>query len=462
MLELSVDLVIRNARIGPDSESLVDISVSAGLFEEIGDVTASAEVEIDAAGALVTPGGVDPHCHMAQISSTGVRTDDDIFTGTRSAIHGGTTTVGAFSVQHRGDQVRNVVSAMIDRVGRETVADVALHLIITEWSASIEADLDWVIDQGITSLKIFSTYDRLRLAPDSVFDAVTAAAGRGMSVMIHAEDDAMITEGRSRALALGLTDASGHRESHSRLAERAGIADALLLAENAGVPIYLVHVSTAGSLEEIRLARSRGVAVTVETCPHYLWLDEALLEGDLVTTAAFMSSPPLRGADDREALWSALVDGEIEVVASDHSPYRMDGGKLPKGAATEFTDVANGMPGVEMRMPLMMSAVDDGRLTLEMALRSCCKAPAKFLGIYPQKGALLPGSDADLVIWETGVQRTVHHRNLHDALDYTPYEGLSVTAWPSHVVSRGQLVGSTVNPGSGRFLKRITDRVRDH
>ncbi len=283
-------------------------------------MSASAETEIDAAGALVTPGGVDPHCHMAQISSTGVPTDDDIYTGTRSAINGGTTMVGAFAVQHRGDQVRNVVSAMIDRVGREAVADVALHLILTEWSVSIEADLGWVIDQGITSLKIFSTYDRLRLAPDSVVDAMAAAGGRGMSIMIHAEDDAMIKEGRSRAIALGLTDASGHQESHSRLAERTGIADALLLAENAGVPIYLVHVSTAGSLEEIRLARSRGVAVTVETCPHYLWLDEALLEGDLVTTAAFMSSPPLRGAHDREALWAALADGEIDIVASDHSP----------------------------------------------------------------------------------------------------------------------------------------------
>ncbi len=140
----------------------------------------------------------------------------------------------------------------------------------------------------------------------------------------------------------------------------------------------------------------------------------------------------------------------------------MDGGKLPKGVATGFTDVANGMPGVEMRMPLMISAVDDGRLTLENALRSCCEAPARFLGIYPQKGALLPGSDADLVIWETGVQRTVHHRNLHDALDYTPYEGLSVTAWPSQVVSRGRFVGSTLTPGSGRFLKRIAEGIRNH
>jgi len=458
---LSLDLVIRNARVGLHRDSLVDISVSAGIVEEIGGVGASGDAEIDAVGALVTPGGVDPHCHMAQISSTGVPTDDDIYTGTRSAINGGTTTVGAFAVQHRGDRVRDVVSAMIDRVRREAVADVVLHLILTEWSKSIEADLDWVIDQGITSLKIFSTYDRLRLAPDSVIDAMAGAGCRGMSIMIHAEDDAMINEGRSRAIALGLMDASGHQESHSRLAERAGIADALLLAENASVPIYLVHVSTAGSLEEIRLARSRGVAVTVETCPHYLWLDETLLEGDLATTAAFMSSPPLRGADDREALWAALVDGEIDIVASDHSPYRMDGGKLPKGEATEFTDVANGMPGVEMRMPLMMSAVDDGRLTLERALQTCCAAPAESLGIYPQKGALLPGSDADLVIWETDVERTVRHRNLHDALDYTPYEGLRVTAWPSQVLFRGQFVGSSSSPGSAGFLKRITEDVRD-
>jgi dihydropyrimidinase len=215
-----------------------------------------------------------------------------------------------------------------------------------------------------------------------------------------------------------------------------------------------VHISTAGSLEEIRSARSKGVEVTVETCPHYLWLDEALLQGDLTTTAAFMSSPPLRGLEDREALWASLVAGEIDIVASDHSPYRMDGGKLPNGDATVFTEVANGMPGVEMRMPLMMSVVEEGRLTLERALEVCCTTPAQSLGVYPQKGALLPGSDADLVIWDTGVERTVRHGDLHDAVDYTPYEGLRVTAWPSQVVFRGQPVGRSSSPGSASYLKR--------
>jgi len=452
--ELSVDLIVRNARVGSNPDTVTDISVSDGIVQELGASAASGDAEIDAMGALVTPGGVDPHCHMAQISSTGVPTDDDIHSGTWSAINGGTTTVGAFAVQHRGDQVRDVVNAMVDRVGREAVADVALHLILTEWSESIESDLDWVVDQGIVSLKIFTTYDRLRLAPDAVIDAMAAAGRLGMSIMVHAEDDVMITEGRSRAIAAGLSDARGHQESHSRLAESAGVAKALRFADRADVPIYLVHISTAESLDEIRSARSKGVAVTVESCPHYLWLDEALLQGDLTTTAAFMSSPPLRGVGDREALWAGLVAGEIDIVASDHSPYRMDAGKLPNGDATVFTEVANGMPGVEMRMPLMMSAVEDGRLTLERALEVCCTTPAQSLGVYPQKGALLPGSDADLVIWDTGVERTVHHRDLHDAVDYTPYEGLRVTTWPSQVLFRGQPVGRSSSPGSGSYLKR--------
>lgn len=411
-------------------------------------------MEIDVGGALVTPAGVDPHCHMAQISSTGVPTDDDIFTGSRSALHGGTTTTAAFAVQHRGEAVRDVVTAMVERVGREAVVDVALHLILTEWSVAIEEDLDWVIDQGITSLKIFATYDKLRLAPESVLGAVSAAGERGMSIMIHAEHDGLITDGRSQAIATGVTDARGHQMSHTREAERVGVAEALAVADHAGVPIYLVHLSTAESLEEVRSARERGVAATAETCPHYLYLDEQLLTGDLATTAAYMSSPPLRGRADQEALWAGLSDGTIDIVASDHSPYRMDGGKLPYGEETVFTDVANGMPGVEMRLPLMMSAVADGRISLDRFVDLCCANPAASLGIAPRKGSLVVGADADLVVWRLGTDRTVRHRDLHDAVDYTPYEGMTVSAWPDTVIRAGEVVGSDIIPGSGRFLAR--------
>ena len=421
-LELPHELVVRRARLGSEPAKLVDISIESGLIRYIGDEASIGGAEIDAAGALVTPGGVDPHCHMAQISSTGVPTADDIGSGTTSAISGGTTTVGAFAVQHRGSDVRDQVSAMIDRVERGTIADVALHLILTEWSALIEEDLDWVIDRGITSLKLFTTYDRLRLAPEAVVSAVQSAGSRGMDIMIHAE--------------------------------RAGVAEALAVGEKSGVPIYLVHVSTEGSLEEIRSARSRGVAVTVETCPHYLFLDQRLLEGPLTTTAAYMSSPPLRGAGDRAALWAGLSSGDIDIVASDHSPYRMDGGKLPNGEATVFTDVANGMPGVEMRLPLMMSAVVTGRLTLDRFLEVCCSRPAESLGISSTKGTMNVGSDADLVIWDLHSEREVRHDDLHDAVDYTPYEGHTVAAWPQKIIYRGQVIEPGLSGGYGRFLKR--------
>ena len=453
-LELPHELVVRRARLGSEPAKLVDISIESGLIRYIGNEASIGGVEIDAAGALVTPGGVDPHCHMAQISSTGVPTADDIGSGTTSAISGGTTTVGAFAVQHRGSDVRDQVSAMIDRVERGTIADVALHLILTEWSPLIEEDLDWVIDRGITSLKLFTTYDRLRLAPEAVVSAVQSAGSRGMDIMIHAEHDGMINDGRSRAIAAGLLDARGHQMAHSPDAERAGVAEALAVGEKSGVPIYLVHVSTEGSLEEIRSARSRGVAVTVETCPHYLFLDQRLLEGPLTTTAAYMSSPPLRGAGDRAALWAGLSSGDIDIVASDHSPYRMDGGKLPNGEATVFTDVANGMPGVEMRLPLMMSAVVNGRLTLDRFLEVCCSRPAESLGISSTKGTINVGSDADLVIWDLHSEREVRHDDLHDAVDYTPYEGHTVAAWPQKIIHRGQVIEPGLSGGYGRFLKR--------
>jgi dihydropyrimidinase len=451
---VSYDLVIRNAALALGSDEGVDISVSKGVIRSTGLSEAAGTLEVDAQGALVTPGGVDPHCHMAQISSTGVPTADDINSGTVSAVNGGTTTVAAFAVQHRGDEVRDVAAAMIARVASEAVTDVALHMILTELGSTIDDDLEWLIDHGITSLKIFTTYDRLRLAPEAVIGAIAAAGKSDMQVMIHAEHDGMITDGRAQAIAAGLRDARGHQMSHTRQAERAGVAEALAIGEYADVPIYLVHVSTSGSLDEIRSARSRGVRVTVETCPHYLWLDESLLAGDLTSTAAFMSSPPLRGAHDRAALWAGLADGDIDIVASDHAPYRMDGGKLPDGADTVFTGVANGMPGVEMRMPLMMSAVAEGRLSLNRVLELCCSNPAESLGIAPNKGRLEVGSDADLVIWDVGSEREVRHSALHDQVDYTPYEGVPVMAWPDTVIYRGRVVGPDPVPGSGRFLKR--------
>ena len=405
------------------------------------------------------PGGVDPHCHLAQISGAGVPTSDDFLSGTRSAAFGGTTTVMAFSAQHRGSSIPDTVADTMRRANAEAMVDYGLHLIVTEQQDRTATDLAEASGKGITSLKVFTTYDRLKLAGRELLDLLDIARRLGMTVMVHAEHDGLISWKRQRLLGEGRRDALAHAESHSRIAERAGVAEVVALAEALEMGIYLVHLSTGSAIREARAARSRGVSVAVETCPHYLVLDESLLAGPITRTAAFMSSPPLRSASDREALWGAVGSGQVDTVGSDHAPYRLDAGKLPRGHRTGFHEVANGLPGIELRLPLLFSeGVAKGRITISDFVRLVATNPARLFGVYPKKGVLAAGSDADIVVWDDTERRTVTIRHLHDRMDYTPYEGMIVTGWPAKVLLRGRLVvdggHSALRAGSGEFIAR--------
>ena len=405
------------------------------------------------------PGGVDPHCHLAQVSGAGVPTSDDFLSGTRSAAFGGTTTVMAFSAQHRGSSIPDTVADTMRRANAEAMVDYGLHLIVTEQQDRTATDLADASRKGITSLKVFTTYDRLKLVGRELLDLLDIARRLGMTVMVHAEHDGLISWKRQRLLGEGRRDALAHAESHSRIAERAGVAEVVALAEALEMGIYLVHLSTGSAIREARAARSRGVSVAVETCPHYLVLDESLLAGPITRTAAFMSSPPLRSASDREALWGAVGSGQVDTVGSDHAPYRLDAGKLPRGHRTGFHEVANGLPGIELRLPLLFSeGVAKGRITISDFVRLVATNPARLFGVYPKKGVLAAGSDADIVVWDDTERRTVTIRHLHDRMDYTPYEGMIVTGWPAKVLLRGRLVvdggHSALRAGSGEFIAR--------
>lgn len=455
---MSFDLIVRNGRLVDDTtERVADIAVRHGTIAATGENLGGAAVELDAGGRYVMPGGVDSHVHLGQLSSQGEMTADDFWTGSRAAGFGGTTTVVPFAAQHRGMSIGDVVRDALDRAARQMTIDYGMHLICTDLTEPASQELADVAAAGLSAVKIYMTYDRLRLAGPQLLDLMALAHRQGLPVMVHAEDDAIVSWGRDRQIAAGEFGAQSHAVAHSRAAEWAGVAQALALAESVGATLYLAHISTPEAIELVAAARARGVTAVAETCPHYLLLDEAAYGAPMAAAAPFLCSPPLRGAAERAGLLAKLESGDIALVASDHSPYTMDQ-KLPDGAATRFTAAANGLPGVELRLPLLYSVtVAIGRLQMPDFVRLVATNPAKTCGIFPQKGSLQPGADADLVIWDDSPW-TVRWSDLHDNVGYTPYEGAEVAGRAAVVIARGDVIvdGSTDNmaPGRGTFVAR--------
>ncbi|MGE2714717.1 dihydropyrimidinase [Mycolicibacterium litorale] len=462
MTESGYDVLIRGGTVVDRSAATVaDIGVVDGRIAAVASsLTGTATKTVDAAGLLVLPGGVDIHTHLDQVSAKGSRTADDFYTGTRSAAHGGTTTVMAFSAQARGESIECAVRRGLESAAQATT-NAGVHLIVTDFSGpDAETGLRLAVAEGIVSLKVFLTYDRLRLADKELVSALACARDLGMTVMVHAEHHGMIGYATGQALSSGHVQPTGHLLAHSRNAEAAGVSEIAHLAEYLDMSVYLVHLSSARALEVVREARARGVRLVVETCPHYLFLEEDRLSGPLELAVQSMCSPPLRDGADREALWRALTDGTVDVVASDHAPYRLDAGKLPNGDATVFTECANGIAGVELRMPLMVSeALTTGRLTLPEVVDLCCTRPAEIMGLAPAKGGVAVGGDADLVIWDPEQRWKVSVDDLHDNMDHSAYAGAELTGRPVMVLVDGDvLIDRTAGvdelaPGGGQVLR---------
>ncbi len=451
------DLVIRAGRlVGEDGVADADVAVDGGRVTVVGSVEGGGRREIDAAGRIVTPGGVDTHVHLGQRSSRGDLTADDFWTGSRSAAHGGTTTVVPFAAQHRGMTLAEVMRDAWSRAEEQMAVDYGFHVIVTDPTIpGFDEDLAAAAAAGIVGIKLYLTYDRLRLDGGTALAAMEQAAELGLSVMVHAEDDAIVSWGRERAMRQGVTDASGHIRSHSPAAERAGVETAVALAETVHATLVLAHLSLPDSLDAVASARQRGVRVFAETCPHYVVMHDEALAGPIEETAEFMSSPPLRPRVVMEEMRRKLAAGSVDLVASDHSPYTAQQ-KLPQGQGTVFTEVANGVPGIAVRMPILMDLALSGTITLMDAVRLGATTPAVLAGFTPDKGLVAEGSDADLVVWEPGAHR-ITAAELHDAVGSTPYEGMIVGAWPATVVSRGEVIigeEATLEPGRGHLLRR--------
>ena len=456
------DCVIRNARLATASDTIdCDIGIREGRIAMLGQGLAQGAREIDAAGRVVTPGGIDGHCHLDQPMEPPVRMADNFDTGTRAAACGGTTTVIPFAAQVKGNSLQAAVDDYHRRADGVAHVDYAFHLIVSDPTDTVlNSELPSLIRNGYTSFKLYMTYDDLKLDDGQILDVLALARREGAMAMIHAENADCIAWLTKKLEAAGQTAPRFHSHSRPMLVEREATHRAISLAELIDVPILIVHVSGREAVEQIRWARGRGMKIFAETCPQYLFLTAADLGiDDSYLGAKCVCSPPPRDASNQQVIWDGLSDGLFTVLSSDHAPFNYDdpAGKKPGGKEVPFAYIPNGIPGIETRMPLLYSeGVLGGRLTLNRFVELTATQPAKAYGLHPRKGTVAIGSDADLVIWDHR-EVTLTNSMLHHAVDYTPYEGMTLKAWPGLTMLRGQVVwdGTTFTPpsGGGQFLR---------
>jgi dihydropyrimidinase len=454
------DLVIRGGTVVTADRTLrTDVGVRAGRVVELKEGLAGKRT-IDASGKLVLPGGVDSHCHVEQLSSTGKMCADDFYSATVAAAFGGTTTIVPFAAQHRGDSIVEVVDDYARRAAEKAVIDYGFHLIVADPSEhALNVELPEMVKRGITSFKVYMTYELLRLSDGQMLDVLAAAERERALVMVHAENHEMIQWITKRLLERGHGAPKYHMTAHHAIAEAEATNRVVALSRLLDVPVLVVHVSGGEAVRTIRAAQTLGARVFAETCPQYLFLkaddaDKPGLEG-----AKWCCSPPPRDAASQEAVWQGLKDGTFQVLSSDHAPYRFDeSGKLPKGDRTTFKDMANGVPGLQVRLPLLFSeGVGRKRISLQEFVALTATNHARMYGLS-EKGRLEEGADADIAIWEPEKQVTLTAGMMKDNVGYTPYEGMTVTGWPTTVLLRGNVVveGNRLlaKRGSGKFVAR--------
>jgi len=444
---------------------LIEGEQVAALGTDLPD--SGAEV-IDVEGKLILPGGVDPHTHF-HLPMFGTVSSDDHYTGLKAAAFGGTTTVLDFISQGPGPLQESVAARLAEAEPRAAV-DFGLHMNITTLDDAVLEQIADLPAMGITTLKVFTAYNgRLRLQDGEIFQVMRAAAQHGLLTMLHAENGDVIDLLTREALEAGHTEPVWHAKTRPAWGAVESVLRAIALAEQAGAPLYVVHLNTAGGLDQIRYGREHGVPVMAETCPPYLFFSEDDLRRP--DGAKWVCSPPMRTPADNAALWAGLADGSIQTLGTDHCPFFFDGttpieyegqpvaipGK--ELGAGDFTKIPNGVPGVGDRLPVMFSfGVGQGRISLNRFVALTSTNPAKIFGLYPRKGSLLPGADADVVIWDPARRLTYGVAHARHRTDYNLYEGWELVGYPEKVFLRGTLIVDGEHwhgaAGMGRFVKR--------
>jgi dihydropyrimidinase len=441
------------------ADILIDGEIIAMIGKDLASVVGSVDKTIDATGKLVIPGGVDPHTHM-DLPFGGTSSSDDFETGTRAAAFGGTTTIIDFAVQYKGQALNQALDAWFAKAEGKATTDYGFHLIVTDMPDERLPELKTMIDQGVTSFKLFMAYPGVFLVDDGViFKAMTAAGENGGLICMHAENGVVIDVLVKRAIEQGRTAPKYHALTRPTKAEAEGVHRAIAIAEMANSPVYIVHLSCYDALKEVQAARDLGLPAFAETCPQYLLLDYSLYEKPDFEGAKYVMTPPLRDKENQELLWRGLRGDDLQVISTDHCPFCFKEQK--ELGRDDFSKIPNGGPGVENRMSLIYHhGVTQGRISLNRFVELTSTAAAKIFGLFPKKGTIAVGSDADIVVFDPNREQTISAATHHMRVDYSAYEGWRVKGVTETVLSRGRVTVENNEfkgkAGAGRFLKRGT------
>src|SRR5438094_1252490 len=433
-----------------EGEKIALIGTSLGM---------EADKTIDASGKYVLPGGIDVHTHL-DMPFGGTTSADDFESGTTAAAFGGTTALVDFAIQYKGQTLHHAWETWMNKAEGKAAIDYGFHMIMTDLNDQTECEMDALVREGVTSFKLFMAYRGIFMLDDgSIFKALLRTGKNGGTICMHAENGDVIDVLVQRALAEGNTAPKYHALTRPARAEAEATHRAIALSEIADVPIYIVHLSAAEALEMVTEARDRGLPAYAETCPQYLFLSYDNYEEPGFNGAKYVMSPPLREKAPQEQLWRGLKFNDLQAISTDHCPFCMKEQK--ELGRNDFSKIPNGAPGIETRMSLVYDGgVRPGRISLNRFVELTSTSPAKIFGLFPRKGTIAPGSDADIVIFDPTKKTTLSSKTLHMKVDYNPYEGREATGAAETVLSRGSLVienGKFVGrPGSGCFLKRST------